>query len=287
MAYKVSKEQMDWLKNNYPLLGAKECALKLKISTCTCQSWANRLGIKLSHRRRSEISRKNAYKQFKKLREKRLELSKNIKIDTPEKAYTLGFLWGDGYLSKANIKTDLYHIRLEILEEDYKDIQKFIVHLGQWKGCARSRNKKPTFCAALCDPVLGIFLKNNDYDKKSLCEPSKILSLIPDNLKYLWWRGYIDADGCFYVRKSIGRQGQRHGTFTIAGNIKQRWGLLKQLLNTLGIGYRFENGIRKSGSYSAIIISNKKGLQSFKNYLFQNQTNIGLKRKRDKILLYN
>jgi hypothetical protein len=286
MAYKISEEQKEWFKNNYPLLGAKGCSLKLKVSVYTCQHWANKLGIKLCHHRRSEIARKNAYSQFKKLREKRLILSQNIKINTPEKAYTLGFLWGDGHLSKANIKTDLYYINLEILEEDYNNIKKFIGQFGEWKGYTRKRNKKPTFCAALCDPVLGIFLKNNNYDKKSLRDPLKILKAIPEKFQHLWWRGYIDADGCFYVRKTIGKMGQRHGMFTMAGNINQKWDSFEKLLRTLNINYKKREDISKSGECSRIEIHNNSGIILLKKYIFKDNIDICLKRKFNKIIMY-
>jgi hypothetical protein len=282
MSYKITNEQIEWFKENYPVLGRKECASNLNTSIGFCGILAKRYNIKVSKQRKSSIARENAYKQFELIRKLRSENAKKITIDTPEKAYSLGFLWGDGYLSKANPKTELYYISMEILEEDMQQIKPFLSSLGNWTGYVRKRNKKHTFCAILCDPVLGLFLKNNDYDKKSLVDPNKILSIIPEDLQHYWWRGYSDADGCFYVRKN-----KRWGAFTIVGNIKQEWRSLINLMDILKINYKNQTKINKNSQCSIVTIQNREGIISFGNYLYQDNNKICLNRKYEKFSRFN
>jgi hypothetical protein len=281
----LSNKQIKWFTKNYPSLGPKKCSDKMGVILSYIIHLATKLGLKVSKKRKSSVSRRNAYKQFKTLRKERLKMSKNMIVNSPSMAYSLGFLWGDGYLSKANTKTNLYYIQLEILKEDLEQIQKFLNSLGKWKGYERNRNDKPTFCAGTYDPVLGLFLKNHNYDKKSFVDPSKILSVIPENLKHYWWRGYVDADGCFYVRKNKNKCNENHGTFIICGNIKQKWNSLKILLDKLNINYKIEKETTKRGKCSRIAIYNKNGIRSFGNYLYKNSKKICLKRKYDKFSL--
>ena len=54
------------------------------------------------------------------------------KIDTPDKAYWLGFIWADGYIAKRERKQPNgcvrieYNLKLELQESDASHVQKFL-----------------------------------------------------------------------------------------------------------------------------------------------------------------
>ncbi len=56
------------------------------------------------------------------------------------------------------------------------------------------------------DKYIKEFLLENDFDKKSLLSPTKVLSKIPDELKHYFFRGLIDGDGCPIFNSEVGEQ---------------------------------------------------------------------------------
>ena len=69
--------------------------------------------------------------------------------------------------------------------------------LGDWSIQKRKRNESwsETTSFVTNNKELYHFLCDNDYDKKSFLEPTKILRLIPIELQKYFWRGYFDGDG--------------------------------------------------------------------------------------------
>jgi len=203
---------------------------------------------------------------------------KNYIIDSPEKAYTLGFLWGDGNL--LNIKnSNLFYPRLEILKEDLEQIKDLFKVWGHWHEYTRKRdNRKEQSIITLYDKDLGWFLSKYDYLIKSSNEPTKILEIIPEYLKPLWWRGWIDADGCFYFN-----QKQYFRQFSLAGSYQLSWEESKKLFTKLKIfKYNMQYTLNKKSKSSIIRINNKKDINLLGNYIYQDSFFIGLERKRIK-----
>jgi len=73
MSYKITNEQIEWFKKNYPVLGRKKCASNLNTSIRFCDTLAKRYNIKVSKQRKSSVARENAYEQFKLIRKSRSE----------------------------------------------------------------------------------------------------------------------------------------------------------------------------------------------------------------------
>jgi len=201
-------------------------------------------------------------------------------VKNKKEAYILGLLWGDGWLQKPNKNYETYYPHIQILKEDFNNIKDIFTCYGNWKIYDRNRkNRKPQRCAYLVNSEFGLFLKQLDYRNKSTVSPSKILSIIPENLKSYWWRGYIDADGCFYVNKK-----NSNYQFCLTSTKNQNWDCTEQLFKKIGIkSYRIytqDNGVN---ACSRIRITNKKDIKILGLYLYGKEyDNFGLNRKHQK-----
>ena len=118
-------------------------------------------------------------------------------IDTPEKAYWLGFIYADGYLSNSNkkkifglslAKKDREHLcKLRSFLKATNPISEYISTRGYSKG-------KPYVRMIIHDYELyDNLLKNGVFLRKTLIlkKPN-----IPNELKSHFIRGYFDGDGC-------------------------------------------------------------------------------------------
>lgn len=121
-------------------------------------------------------------------------------IDTAEKAYWLGFMYADGYVSDSN------NIELCLKESDRDHLEKF-------KACLNSGHKIGKKNITLFGDkfvAYRISIRNtplSDALKKHGCVPRKSLIVrypeIPGHLHWHFIRGVFDGDGClYYSRKS-------------------------------------------------------------------------------------
>lgn len=210
----------------------------------------------------------------------------HFKIDTPGKAYSLGFFWGDGHLKRPNKNTNIYYAGLSIVQEDFNEIKNLFFEWENWSIYSRiSKGRRPQGTLNSCNSKFGWFLHTFDYDIKSNTIPIKILNIIPTHLKQFWWRGYSDADGCFYVKQMSKYFVSR---FSISSNYNQNWIEVEKLFNSINITkYSIERNTYKPTSHknSHIKLYNLPNVVKFGDYIYNNYLNIGLKRKYDKYLL--
>lgn len=119
-------------------------------------------------------------------------------IDTEEKAYWLGFIYADGYITKGHLRNGL-GIAISI-----KDID----HLKKFKEAIKATNPIRIYTSKTG------FKENTQYCRlvlhsKTLCDAAikqgvvehktnilKPPPFLPDELKHHFIRGYIDGDGC-------------------------------------------------------------------------------------------
>lgn len=118
------------------------------------------------------------------------------KIDTEEKAYWLGFLYADGYVSKSS-----NGIELALKESDVEHIKKFKSFINSNNKISRKKirlNKNIYYAYRISfrDKIMKKDLISNG------CTPQKSLTLefptdevVPDELKRHFLRGYWDGDG--------------------------------------------------------------------------------------------
>lgn len=212
--------------------------------------------------------------------------------------YTLGFIWADGYiiyhknkrLLKKSKEEKIYSYPETVIEivKDDMDIlfdSAFNKTNIEWKKIENRQRKNWKIQSKLrsTNTVFFNFLLENEYKEKSNLEPLKILSLIPENKKYLWWRGYSDGDGCFYISEkwSITQ-------YMISSPFVNSNKSFIDLLESLGIKkYESKKRTSKKGhQFSSVRLHNRKDCYNWGKYIYQNieNDNIGLPRKYDKFV---
>lgn len=259
---KILSEEVEFVKNNYLLHSAEWCAEQLKCKKTKIFYILKKIGLKKEYPYKSNID------QF-------------INIGQPEIAYFLGFYWADGS------KPEKSSIRMEIKKSDGENLSEIFNMVGNFKKTYRQRYKdnevfgKEQIRLRLVDKNFSKFLTECDYDKKSYCSPTKILSKIPENLKHYWWRGYLDGDGCIFAPKKIKKWGS---SVCFWGAISQDWTDLIELCIKLNIFYKVVFYERKNNTKiyksSSFIISRKEDVVLLLDYIYMGD-NIGLQRKRE------
>lgn len=197
-----------------------------------------------------------------------------INVNTPESAYLLGLLWADGCVRKNNYH---YNIDLSIITKDYKSIAKLFNYFGKWTIYKRQRkNRQEQTIIKTSNKRLFDFLVSKDYKIKSITSPHKILSIIPDNLKHYWFRGYSDGDGCFCFSKPYNRR------FSFSGDYNTNWRCIRKIFAKYK--YILQKRILKKHKNSTIFIYRKSDILNWGSYLYKNYTkdHIGYPRKYDK-----
>lgn len=194
------------------------------------------------------------------------------KIDltkSPENMYLWGYLWADGYFYKKTI-------HLEIVKTDMDDIKNIIPNYYKFYSRIR-KNRKPQEKAYTSNKEIFYFLTKNGYSDKD--QPSDYL--LDDKLSYLWYRGLVDGDGCWYFNKK-----NKCRQFYISSNYEQNWKFIEDLLNSLNCTYSIQRIItKKNHKYSCIRTMNKDSIRKIYNYLYQDNLHIGLSRKFKKAQL--
>lgn len=202
-------------------------------------------------------------------------------VNTPEKAYTLGFLWGDGFVPKNKH----HYPSFGIVKDDFNQIIDLFKCWGKWNIYdVQHPNRKKQGYATLSNTLFGEFLIENDYTIKSKASPTKILSNISEEFRCYFWRGYSDADGCFRINIK-----HRTRQFVLAGSFEQDWKDIELLFKQLGIKRysirrRTQHNVEKTKTYHNSIIetTNKFSIQKLGEYIYKDNIMMGLQRKYKK-----
>lgn len=252
---RYSKKTKAWIKNNFLIKTRKECADYLNISLMAVSRIANRYGIKKAS----------------------IFTDINIDLHLPEFIYFLGFAWADAHVRREGRK---YTFSLEIQKEDADTILPVINKLGYFTIKNRIRsNRKVITSFKTGNEKLGLFLAESGFQEKSNIEPTKILEKIPENLRYYWWRGFFDGDGCICISG-------RYRSLSFSGRFDYEWTEIKKILELLKIKYKRRIRIHKNGSTSLIECFKKKDIFTFFKYIYPSgYDGVGLQRKYSKFII--
>jgi len=192
------------------------------------------------------------------------------KIQLPEFIYFLGFIWADGHLSRQG-KT--FSINLAICKEDGLAIEGLMDKVGVFKKTIRqNKGKRDIFSFVNRNQALCKFLFENEFKDKSYVEPSKILSIVPKELHFYFWRGFFDGDGCVVKQNKTRR-------ISFSGTHDYKWDCLQNLLNEWNTRFHIARTESRYGKRSYIIFWRRADTETFYKYIYPNSFDFGLKRK--------
>lgn len=187
---KFSDLQIEFVKNNYPEFGAKYCAEKLGLSNEQVRRMANHRNITLLPQTKEEILLSRCPDN-----DRNVPTQQFINVKTPEVSYILGILWAECWLNKLQ-----YGISFSILEDDYNDIDYLINDVGQWNKYYRQRvGRRPSVTVSMYSKVLYNFFWELGMYPHSVESASKLINIVPNKFKHIWWAGYFDGDGSIYA----------------------------------------------------------------------------------------
>jgi len=190
---------------------------------------------------------------------RRININDFYNIKSKEICYFLGLLWADGHVSKRNNT-----ISIECNGDDMLEFKRVLDVFGKWSYYERKRTDsgrktKPVTNAYIYDSLLHDFLVENDYLKKSIKSPDKILSKIPKNLISYFLLGMVDGDGCFYYKEKISNQ------FYLTGTIDQDWSVFITIFESINVKVKKIKTQNKNKS-SFVRVTNVKDIK--KNWRF-------------------
>jgi hypothetical protein len=271
---KWSEEEVGWLKLNYPIKGGNYCANYLGRKPKSIIKKTSSLKLRVNPDVTSKLQ-KESHRERNKKRIYSVNPKQFYNIQTPEVAYVLGLLWADGWIIN---KPCGHTVALACQLNDFNMFKPVFDKIGTWKTYNINRkNRKPAGEFKISNKPLVQFLMENDYLAKSSLSACKILSRIPDNLKHMWFRGFLDGDG------HIGRKGK---IISFCSSFEQDWTFLQKILDKNGLTYNIrrnevickDNGKIHRNSYFVLHVSSTMIFGNFiyKDYL---DNHIGLPRK--------
>lgn len=217
--------------------------------------------------KREKVDRRTLAKHFKELgieiinKQNCSKFNEHIfdQIDSEEKAYWLGFIFADGYISSSplrkNVKS-IYQFELALGLKDQEHLEKFRIFMEY---------KKPiiidTYRCRFTIANKHLWTTLNNYG----CTPNKSLTLtfpnIPKHLIKHFIRGYFDGDGCITryvyhtcVSPHIELLGTKH--------------MLEQIIIHSGIYAKYRHDKRHSEETWILDWPKQEGID-FINYLYQ------------------
>lgn len=203
-------------------------------------------------------------------------------IDTPEKAYWLGFIFADGWIHKGygNNGSTNYELGIELSVTDREHLVKFAnaigmdsnkikerVRKGNWIKPSQDEDLAGNFSGSHETSVLRVHSKDMYYDliENNVIDSKTNFDIFPnvkDSLYRDFLRGYFDGDGSIYLEGSKGN-GQCHITCAsenILNNIKER--LMDFKINTGNI-YKEHN------TKYRLYVNKKEDVKNFLDFLYK------------------
>ena len=200
-------------------------------------------------------------------------------IDTPNKAYILGFLYADGYNNDINhtVVLTLHERDKNTLEKIRKELkcEKPLYHISS----VNKHDRKPRELESL---ILASKHMSETIKKWGLI-PNKTFTLefpkfLSDNLVSHFIRGYFDGDGCAYIEKRVDRQDRLF--VSIMSSTKFCYGM-QQYLEKIGLKMNVNHPTDKNENNSIIRTTKKDNVKKFMDYIYKD-ADLYMERKRKK-----
>lgn len=195
-------------------------------------------------------------------------------IDTPQKAYWLGFLYADGYISTKN------EIRINLKKEDEEHLRKFLRAIQATNHTIKYSIKKDgnkiyeqAYCSIRDTKMVRDLADKGCINKKSLVLSFPTTDKLPISLYSHFIRGYFDGDGSINWTQ-CGRAKTPNYRISFVGT--------KDILIHIRDILRKNNlSLENKGNYYCLSICGNKQLERILAYLYKDSMNeIELNRKR-------
>lgn len=193
------------------------------------------------------------------------------KIDTPEKAYIIGYALADGYIND-NV------VEFGCCLEDKKILQFIAEYIGaNYTEDLTYIPKTKRFPRARI--TIGNLDLITDFNKHCSSKENKHCPIIPKNLEKYLVQGFFDGDGCLTWgrRKDRNRLWQK---ISFTSSLKILEGIQQILLKQCAIS----TIIRPKSNENCFVLefANREDVLKFLNFIYPNDSFIILKRKYDK-----
>lgn len=193
------------------------------------------------------------------------------KIDTPEKAYIIGYTLADGYISDNAIEFGCCLEDKEILQfvAEYigANYTEDLTYIPEAKRFPRARIN------------IGNSALITDFNKHCSSKENKHCPIIPKNLEKYLVQGFFDGDGCLTWgrRKDRNRLWQK---ISFTSSLKVLEGIQQILLKQCAIS----TIIRPKSNENCFVLefANKRDVLKFLNFIYPDDSFIILKRKYNK-----
>lgn len=203
-------------------------------------------------------------------------------IDTPNKAYILGFLYADGYNNRINNS-----VVLSLSKEDREILEKISEEVGSNKPLFESDYVNKNDGTERHMLILTMASKHmcEALEKWGLTQNKTFIITFPDFLKEdlipHFVRGYFDGDGCAC---STFDKGRPKFQITLMSSTQFCNGLINYL-ETQNIHFHINQPFRKSEKNKIVRSGSNKELPKFINLIYKD-ADLYLNRKRNKCYAY-
>lgn len=203
---------------------------------------------------------------------KPIYIDKNMfnKIDTPTKAYIVGFIISNGYIGEKNVEVTINVKDREVLDYIANNVG------GTVREYLKDNNKGKFKIARY---LIGSKSIVTDFHKFGLRKEDRFLPIVKKDMNRYLLLGVFDASGniVFGNRKDRNVMWNKV-TFTSQYKILER--VQNVLINDLSISSKIKPS--KNKNFYILEIHNKEDISKFLNYIYQDDSFIILKRKYEK-----
>jgi hypothetical protein len=195
-------------------------------------------------------------------------------IDTPDKAYFLGFIFADGCLID-NPKEYRYKLNIKIHNKDEEILKNFISLLDSEVEIWRSNNREISEIGFSSKKMI------NDLKKIGL-HPNKTYTInypkIDEKLERHFLRGYFDGDGCIRITEDKRDNSKRGDLRIVGGSVNFIETLNKRMNKIFGVNLNKLYG-PKNKEYKFVGWAGMSDIEKIYNG-FYSETDLFLNRKK-------
>lgn len=203
-------------------------------------------------------------------------------IDTPNKAYSLGMLYSDGYIDEKR-----YQIEISLQEKDVEILKKLNRMVNLEKDLCYRKPKKHYKTGNICSGLFRLYIKNKkiseDLIRLGLRQRKSFNvewpNFIRGDLVWHFIRGYFDGNGSICIKTN--GNGVKYGACSIISSVFFIDGLVC-FLNNSGFSVNIENENHYSRPMKTLIINRMADIKMFHDKMYRDCGEIFMDRKRSK-----